>query len=78
MDYEVCFPTEIPDTTGYGQYGDGTMYVHFSDATKVCWQAGSNCNAIVKFQDFYLLRNSAGSTTSFSGATLFPRGSCGL
>ena len=78
LDYAICFPTEIPDTTGFGQYGDGTMYVHFSDAAKVCWQAGSNCNAIVHFQNFYLLRNTAGSTSSFAGVSLYMRGSCGL
>ena len=63
---------------GFGQYGDGTMYVHFSDAAKVCWQAGSNCGAIVHFQNFYLLRNTAGSTSSFAGVSLYMRGSCGL
>ena len=77
-DYAVCFPTEIPDTTGYTQYGDGTMYVHFADAAKVCWTAGSACGAIVRFQTYYLLRSTSGGQSSFAGVSLYMRGSCGL
>ena len=76
--YEVCFPTEEVDTTGYSQYGDGEIYQHFADAANVCWNAGTECHAIVRFQDFYLLRSSAGSKTRFDGVSLWERGTCGL